>query len=546
MNIKSEKGITLVALIVSVIVMLILATVTLNTTFTAYETTRAEKFKAQLKVVQESVNSFYSDWQVWKTEKEYEYRDKVRKQEIELENALQGKTLPEEIAQIKADHELPEEQKLLSDGSMPQYFYDNVAGIDEYLNYKKGTYTEEIPSQTLLYLNGANPTQIVNQECYNEVFEKLKEVISQKYDFNPVDFEENAGEQLENNDELINSQITDAVNNTIFYEFNEELLNKILGLNEIDIPVFIDFENLVIFTTKPVRVSRKNVYTQYSFNDSGEIILNDTNSTMQGASILVDVKANYGTSQKIKLTLESGNVNEDVNKNDYVDYRIRKAYYQNAFVSNGNIKENVSEWKEVDSLKECEYSEDGNSVTFIVYESGYYRFRLEDVSGAYTVSMKQNSKMNIKNPNKLYSYEVIEDKNIDNDPAIEKAAYNITLCNAPVLNEDMIPVKWIYDDEKKTGGKWVVCTTIDPEWYNYSTDAKIWANVMMSYDTLASGLNKGDELTEKQMGSMFVWVPRFAWSNSSNGFAFLRGASSTNTYGQSMPNRNNSQRSFYK
>ena len=71
MNIKSEKGITLVALIVSVIVMLILATVTLNTTFTAYETTRAEKFKAQLKVVQESVNSFYSDWQVWKTEKNF-------------------------------------------------------------------------------------------------------------------------------------------------------------------------------------------------------------------------------------------------------------------------------------------------------------------------------------------------------------------------------------------------------------------------------------------------------------------------------------------
>ncbi len=471
MNRKSESGVTLVALIVSIIVMLILASVTLNTTFTAYETTRAEKFKAELKLVQENVNSFYSDWQTWKSEKEYEYRDEIRKKEQE---------------QIT----IPNSQKIKEDGSLPQYFYENIASIDKYIDYKKGTYPENISGQSLKSLEEHST---INNECYTEVWQKLKEI------------KEKFSEENDNS----------TIDKTIFYEFNQASLEIVFGLKNIDIPVFIDFENLVVFTTRPVKVSDKKIYTLYSFNDNSQINLNDTNSTMKDAAILIDVKANYGTSQKITLTLESGKVDDTADKNNYVDYRIRKAYYQNLYLNDSKITD--QNWYEVDELKECQYSEDGKSVTFIVYESGNYRFRLEDVSGAYTIVMKQNTKMNIKNPNNQYPYEIIEDIDSDGDGKKDKkGTYNITLCNAPVLNEDMIPVKWVYDNEEKISGKWVICTTIDPEWYNYSENAKMWANVMLIHDVDEKiknngiKLEKGTELSEKQMGSMFVWVPRYA------------------------------------
>lgn len=56
--------------------------------------------------------------------------------------------------------------------------------------------------------------------------------------------------------------------------------------------------------------------------------------------------------------------------------------------------------------------------------------------------------------------------------------------NAPVLTEGMIPVKW-------NGSQWLETTTDDSDWYNYAE--KKWANVRLAD------------------GSMFVWIPRYAY-----------------------------------
>lgn len=527
MNIKNEKGITLVALIVSIIVMIILATVTLTTTFTAYDTTKAQKFKSQMRVLQEGVNSFYSDWQAWSKEKEIEYRDMLRNKEVEIGKAereiLQVKItqisqnahltvaernvkIAEEKEKFYNEYKISDEMKLKENTELPEYFYEEFASIDEYLEYKKDTYEYEIKSEKLSDLKS---NAIIKEECFDEVDKKMKELLGEDYEVN-------------------NSNI-------LFYEFNETDVEYFFGIKDIDLPIYINFENLIIFTTKPVRINGVNAYTLYAFGDENEIILNDTKSTMEGASILVDVQANYGTSQKITLTLESYDVANTENKNNYVDYRIRKAYYQNIFTQSASdsstLLKNAS-WHEVDGLKECEYSEDGKSVSFIIYESGMYRFRLEDVSGAYTIDMKKNKKINIKNPTNQYRYEKIEGLDTDGDGTIDQpASYNITLCNAPVLNADMIPVKWLYDDDSKVNGKWVICTTIDPEWYNYSEDSKMWANVMLVHDTTAKNLSKGVELSEREMGSMFVWIPRFDVREGLYNLKFMRGTSSTNTYG---------------
>ena len=90
--------------------------------------------------------------------------------------------------------------------------------------------------------------------------------------------------------------------------------------------------------------------------------------------------------------------------------------------------------------------------------------------------------------------------------------------NKPALTQGMIPVKW-------NGTKWVICSKTDPEWYNYKEDKKQWANVMLSdgkYYSADANLTEAEktgktlatentQVAEADLGSMFVWIPRFAY-----------------------------------
>ena len=97
--------------------------------------------------------------------------------------------------------------------------------------------------------------------------------------------------------------------------------------------------------------------------------------------------------------------------------------------------------------------------------------------------------------------------------------------NEPKLAEGMIPIKW--DNEKSN---WVICSENDAEWYNYVDQANgidgtsKWANVMLSdgkyYAQNSSNINKtnkqlateGQGVEKADLGSMFVWIPRYAYS----------------------------------
>lgn len=86
--------------------------------------------------------------------------------------------------------------------------------------------------------------------------------------------------------------------------------------------------------------------------------------------------------------------------------------------------------------------------------------------------------------------------------------------NAPVLGEGMIPVK-------NNGNNWIICSTDDIEWFDYSeqTDAENsgetsrWANVMLSDGVYKAGENAkiGTIVKDSELGSMFVWIPRYAY-----------------------------------
>ena len=85
-------------------------------------------------------------------------------------------------------------------------------------------------------------------------------------------------------------------------------------------------------------------------------------------------------------------------------------------------------------------------------------------------------------------------------------SYQEGQANAPELDENtMIPIKW-------NGSKWVVCSTRAGDWYNYDTTNKQWANVMLSDGTYKAGsVTEGQVIEEADLGSMFVWIPRYAY-----------------------------------
>ena len=84
--------------------------------------------------------------------------------------------------------------------------------------------------------------------------------------------------------------------------------------------------------------------------------------------------------------------------------------------------------------------------------------------------------------------------------------------NPPKLAQGMIPIKW-------NGSNWEVCKEDDPDWYRYvdqspGKDGKSnWANVMLSDGTYKAGsVEEGTEVELNDLGSMFVWIPRYAYS----------------------------------
>ena len=91
---------------------------------------------------------------------------------------------------------------------------------------------------------------------------------------------------------------------------------------------------------------------------------------------------------------------------------------------------------------------------------------------------------------------------------LEETGYSTGDANEPLLDENtMIPIK--YNEETS---KWRATTKDDPDWYKYDTENRKWANVMLSDGTYTvDTVPKDRDLEENELGSMFVWIPRYAY-----------------------------------
>ena len=107
---------------------------------------------------------------------------------------------------------------------------------------------------------------------------------------------------------------------------------------------------------------------------------------------------------------------------------------------------------------------------------------------------------------------VLENAILNVSPFVESKGVN-----TPKITDGMIPIRW---DEVK--GKWVVCARDDERWYDYASAGDIatnptrqmaWANMMLSDGKYKAGTVEIETVVEdSELGSMFVWIPRYAYS----------------------------------
>ena len=136
--------------------------------------------------------------------------------------------------------------------------------------------------------------------------------------------------------------------------------------------------------------------------------------------------------------------------------------------------------------------------------------QLED-DGAENVTVEAGEKdtLIVNYQESKNSYTVEQNGNIQgegtNEGISEESEFNKEKnVNSPKVTKGMIPVKY-------NGTDWVVCSKNDPEWYSYDNTKK-WANIMLSDGTYKEGtVQEGQVVKENELGSMYVWIPRYAY-----------------------------------
>ena len=125
--------------------------------------------------------------------------------------------------------------------------------------------------------------------------------------------------------------------------------------------------------------------------------------------------------------------------------------------------------------------------------------------------------------------ETISDEITVTQPLVADGSFNESKgVNTPNLGEEMTPIKW-------NGSSWVETTGSDSDWYDYS--AKKWANAKTAD------------------GSMWVWIPRYAYSIPSGGYhtsnateisiEFMKGTSNEGATRQQIVNYDSSTTTNY-
>lgn len=150
-------------------------------------------------------------------------------------------------------------------------------------------------------------------------------------------------------------------------------------------------------------------------------------------------------------------------------------------------------------------------------EEDFRELGLDNTTGSYLVNYDDGSIVAVNGivykENVYYSVNELKVQMGGGTTILSKVEYDLNKgVNMPVLSKGMIPVKL-------HGDSWVVTSTDDQAWYDYSAGEKAWANVMLMDQLEVEGYDndvlKTASLTEligkkvTKEGSAYVWIPRY-------------------------------------
>lgn len=240
---------------------------------------------------------------------------------------------------------------------------------------------------------------------------------------------------------------------TNYYHFTSEELEQYLGLKDLKIDVIINFSTRNFVEKDGVE----------SINTAGEVkiyyVLDELVEAQRVTETIIEnvVKdeeiSEYYTKLETSIIENNGDSKKiAIYSNMRVEFPIKKV--EKIIGTYTNLEEiSNSSWENIT------YTSTSESIVVSVQENGIYNFRITD------------NKDNI-----FYS----------------KNAVDIELANAPKLEIGMQPITFGNSGEIEEISK------DNSQWYDYSSSQKKWANVKL------------------KDGSIFVWIPRFAYKINSN------------------------------
>jgi len=461
----NEKGITIIALVITVVVTIIILTITTTTVMDSYRNMQMQNFSAEMRMIQSGIDNFHSKYTNWdgNNENDYSLGDDIERTTVMdyldflgcvIANEDSRLTATEK-AEYKALIETLRDQNLSSwrieDGDFLNYYYLTPADMENLFGIKdlKQNVLVNFLTRNVVSVNGI---RTLERDSGGELIRVYRE-----YD-------------LPGGQRLI-----------------EEIGrgSSKLGLYAKRLVVKNDYVTVQLYFNAP----RGETYTPEQLKEA-----------LSEIGRIREVYA-FRISEEEYDEILSARLNAGTNIED-IDETLKD-------IAQGK-------WSYVEKFK---YNEINKTVELDLVDPGFYYFRVVDYIGG-----------------KSRVYET--------DEYIYVAYYNI-----PVPPQDetaYIPVKFIPGSEidksisynaSKTFNEntiyAVVCTTDDPEWYDYQPNRNSkWANIMLldgSYNKTASSADYaavGRVLDESsKYGSIYVWIPRYAYKvyNANNvGVTFLK------------------------
>lgn len=168
-----------------------------------------------------------------------------------------------------------------------------------------------------------------------------------------------------------------TTNSQYTYYFSEDDIKTYLGLEVTLDGVLVDFSTRYVYSVTGCEDpydSDQIYYTLSEMDGETNIYENETSSASATSGLSAsndnsNTLYTSGDTKLLKVTLTFKRSSSGIN------YPMKKAYYST---------DGGTTYIEVDYLGDCTYSDDGESVSFVIYTTGEYYFKAEDTYGTTT------------------------------------------------------------------------------------------------------------------------------------------------------------------